>query len=158
MVTWTGNTTRVSHTKSWEKASTYEQLLLGVNLRAASGSDLKMVLPDYLYECFQRRRRVVFLCRGKEEKLHWQMTLTDMLTGIGKILIYWWRMRMNFYIQIYSEFGRSGFFRLDLSFCLTHIVFWQIRHRQMLFSLFGDRWLVRIFHKETANPRFSICF
>ena len=61
---------------------------MGVNLRVASGSDLKMVLPDYLYECFQRRHRVVFLCRGKEEKLHWQMTLTDMLTGrFGEICL-----------------------------------------------------------------------
>ena len=65
--------------KAEKKQASYERLLLGVNLRMASGSDLKMVLPDYLYECFQRRRRVVFLCRGKEEKLHWQMTLTDML-------------------------------------------------------------------------------
>ena len=62
-----------------KKQASYERLLLGVNLRMASGSDLKTVLPDYLYECFQRRRRVVFLCRGKEEKLHWQMTLTCLL-------------------------------------------------------------------------------
>ena len=123
---------------------------MGVNLRVASGSDLKMVLPDYLYECFQRRHRVVFLCRGKEEKLHWQMTLTDMLTGrfgeiclirIGEAIHLKNREDIDilvadadeFYIQIYSKFGRSGFFRLDSSFCLIHIVFWQIRHRQMLF-------------------------
>ena len=74
--------------KAEKKQASYERLLLGVNLRVASGSDLKMVLPDYLYECFQRRHRVVFLCRGKEEKLHWQMTLTDMLTGrFGEICL-----------------------------------------------------------------------
>ena len=68
-----------------KKQASYERLLLGVNLRVASGSDLKMVLPDYLYECFKRRHRVVFLCRGKEEKLHWQMTLTDMLLFPNKL-------------------------------------------------------------------------
>ena len=139
-----------------KKQASYDRLFLGVNLRVASGGDLKMVLPDYLYECFQRRRRVVFLCRGKEEKLHWQMTLTDMLTGrfgeiclirIGEAIHLKNREDIDILVADADEFlhtnlqqfGRSGFFRLDLSFCLIHIVFWQIRHRQMLFSLFGDR-------------------
>ena len=120
--------------KAEKKQASYERLLLGVNLRVASRSDLKMVLPDYLYECFQRRHRVVFLCRGKEEKLHWQMTLTDMLTGrfgeiclirIGESIHLKNREDIDILVADADEFLHTNlqqiwpqwFFRLDSSFC-----------------------------------------
>ena len=53
--------------KAEKKQASYERLLLGVNLRVASRSDLKMVLPDYLYECFQRRHRVVFYAEERRK-------------------------------------------------------------------------------------------
>lgn len=66
----------------------YERLLRGTNMRAPEGCNLTTFLPDYLYECFQRRRRVVVLCSNTGEADAWRVSLEHMLTGrFGEICL-----------------------------------------------------------------------
>lgn len=59
----------------------YGRLLRGASMRAPKDCDLTLFLPDYLYECFQRRRRVIVLCSSKDDADAWHTSLKRMLTG-----------------------------------------------------------------------------
>lgn len=120
-----------------------------------------------------RTRRVVFLCRGKEEKLHWQMTLTDMLTGrfgnclirIGEAILEESRRYYSILVADADEFLHTNlqqiwsqwFFRLDLSFCLIHIVFCAVTTQADAFFALWRQMTSQDF-SQAANLRFSICF
>lgn len=66
----------------------YRRLLQGMSMRAPKDCDLTSFLPDYLYECFQRRRRVIILCNSKDDIDAWHTSLKRMLTGrFGEICL-----------------------------------------------------------------------
>lgn len=66
----------------------YKRLLQGTSMRAPKDCELSSFLPDYLYECFQRRRRVIVLCNSKDDADAWHTSLKHMLTGrFGEICL-----------------------------------------------------------------------
>ena len=66
----------------------YGKLLRGASMRAPKDCDLTSFLPDYLYECFQRRRRVIVLCNSKDDADAWHTSLKRILTGrFGEICL-----------------------------------------------------------------------
>ena len=66
----------------------YGRLLRGTSMRAPKDCDLTSFLPDYLYECFQRRHRVIVLCSSKDNADTWRVSLKQMLTGrFGEICL-----------------------------------------------------------------------
>ena len=74
--------------KEEESCSAYGKLLIGTSMRAPKDCELSSFLPDYLYECFQRRRRVIVLCSNKEDAQAWCVSLKRMLTGrFGEICL-----------------------------------------------------------------------
>lgn len=63
------------------------RLSQGNCMRVEASGDLSF-LTDYLYECFQKRRRVIVLCGTKESADAWRETLRSMLTGVfGEICL-----------------------------------------------------------------------
>lgn len=73
--------------KSSEEGASYKALLQGNSMRVKKEGTLSEFLPDYLYECFRKRRRVLVLCDEKE-KGAWHAKLEKMLTGrFGEICL-----------------------------------------------------------------------
>lgn len=73
--------------KSSEESISYKALLQGDSMRVRGEDTFPAFLPDYLYECFRNRRRVLVLCDEKE-KGAWHAKLEKLLTGrFGEICL-----------------------------------------------------------------------
>lgn len=73
--------------KRSKESAAYKALLQGDSMRVKKEDTLSDFLPDYLYECFRNRRRVLVLCRENEKSV-WHENCNQMLTGrFGEICL-----------------------------------------------------------------------